>query len=84
MNDKDAIYVNDPVYIEEIVVARGDIEDRDGPVQTLYLQKYEDDTRYAVIDEWGKQTNRSFSGDPGSNIQAVHDLFDDIYGDSED
>lgn len=81
-NSSDAIYVNDPIYIEEIAVSRGDIDDRDGPFQMLYLQKYDDDTAYAVMDQTGRiLPGVRFHGDPTSDIEKVKNLFDLVFDD---
>jgi hypothetical protein len=82
----DPIHINDPIYLEEICITRGDTEARDGEVRNLYLQKYDDDTHYSVVDECGTVVpGVSFSGDANTadGIQRLHDLFDLVYGEDE-
>ena len=85
MNDRNTIYMNDPVYIEEVCVGFGDPESRDGAYHNLYLQKYDDDTSYAVIDEWGKNTGFSWSpndfADDAQSFDGLRYIFSQVYDD---
>ncbi len=81
MDDSMSIYVNDPVYIEEVCVGYGDPNSRDGVYRNLYFQKYDDDTAYSLMDEFGTVVpGVRFHGDISTEIEKVKDLFFLVYG----
>lgn len=71
--DPQDIHVNDPVWREEVLVTRGN--------RCLYFVKYDDDTRYTVMDENGFGTAHMWRGDIEgiADFQALADLFDEVY-----
>jgi hypothetical protein len=72
-HDREDIYVNDPVWREEVyVTCRG---------RGLYFVKYDDDPHYEVLDEHAKQTTHTWRGDfEGiADFIALADLFDELY-----
>lgn len=75
MADDNAINVFDPVYREEVLVTRGN--------RGLYFVKYDDDTKYAIMDDHGNGTVHTWRGeiDGISDFIALHDIFDDVYPD---
>ena len=85
MNDNNTIYMNDPQCIEEVCVGYGDPESRDGTYHNLYLQKYDDDTSYDVLDEWGKYTGFSWSpadyADDAQSFDGLRYIFSQVYSD---
>ena len=85
MNDRNTIYMNDPEYIEEVCVGYGDPESRDGSYHNLYLQKHPDDTRYAVLDEFGARTGWTWSlddyADDAQSFDGLRYLFSQVYDD---
>lgn len=76
-SETSGIHVSSPTFREEVAVTRGE--------QTLYFVKYEDDTRYIVIDEFGNGTGHSWRGDVEgiSDFHAINAMFDDTYGKEE-
>jgi hypothetical protein len=72
MNDQTTIHVSDPIFREEVRVTRGN--------GTIYLVKYEDDTRYMVLDQHGDDTGFTWRGgiDGASDFIAIGDMIDDI------
>ena len=85
MNDGNTIYMNDPVYIEEVCVGYGDPETRDGTYHNLYLQKYDDDDRYSVWDEFGNRTGFTWSESDyvgtWQSFDGLRYLFSQVYDD---
>lgn len=67
-----AIHVGDPVYREEVPVTRGGT--------TIYFVKYDDDTSYAVCNQYGDGTGHTWRGDidGAADFIALHDIFDDV------
>lgn len=74
VTDDTTIHVSDPVYREEVLVTRGN--------HVIYLVKYEDDTRYAIVDKYGNGTTHTWRGDIDgiADFQSLADIFDDVYG----
>jgi hypothetical protein len=74
-DDRPVINVFDPVYREEVLVTRGS--------RGLYFVKYDDDTKYAIMDDHGNGTVHTWRGeiDGISDFIALHDIFDDVYPD---
>jgi hypothetical protein len=70
--DQQTIHVSDPVNREEVAITRGDT--------TIYFIRYEDDTRYAVCNEYGDGTGHSWKGDIDgiADIIALGDIFDEL------
>ena len=70
--NQQAIHVGDPVTREEVAVTRGDT--------TIYFIRYEDDTSYAVCNEYGDSTGHSWQGDIDgiADFIALGDIFDDV------
>ena len=85
MNDRNTIYMNDPQYIEEVCVGYGDPESRDGTYYNLYLQKYPDDDRYSVWDEFGTRTGYTWSpsdyADDAQSFDGLRYIFAQVYVD---
>ena len=85
MNDSNTIYMNDPQYIEEVCVGYGDPESRDGTYHNLYLQKYADDDRYSVLDEFGVFTSFTWSpsdyADDAQSFDGLRYIFAQVYAD---
>lgn len=74
VTDGTGIHVGDPAYCEEVRVTRGE--------HSLHFVKYEGDTRYVVLDEFGDFTSHTWSGDISgiSDFQSIAAMFDDVYG----
>ena len=73
MNDQQpTIHVSDPRTREEVCVTRGGT--------TIYLVKYEDDTRYMVLDQYGDDTGFTWRGgiEGPSDFIAIGDMMDDV------
>jgi len=70
------IHISDPVWREEVLVTRGD--------RCLYFVKYDDDTRYMVLDEHGNGTTHTWRGgiDGIVDFIALADMFDEVYPDT--
>jgi len=86
MNDQNTIYMNDPQYIEEVVVGYGDPDSRDGSYHNLYLHRYDaDEDRYRVLDEFGTPTNWTWSPsdyeDDARSFDGLRYIFSQVYDD---
>lgn len=73
MSRDEGITIHEPVFREEVTLTRGE--------RGLYLVKYDDDTRYIVLDEYGDDTGFTWSGDVEgiSDFISIHAIFDDVY-----
>jgi|Laugrefa1bdmlbdn_1035148.scaffolds.fasta_scaffold21990_3 hypothetical protein len=72
MSSDTGIHVSDPIHREEVCVTRGS--------DCIYLVRFEDETRYAVLDEDGNDTGHTWSGDIWgvSDFHALAGLIDTI------